>query len=119
MCWDAESFDYNWFITYHPSAPDSLFLATGGSGHSFKNIVNVGKYILHGLEGRLDPEYQRIWSWRPHRIGVDKEMEERASRPKLELKDATGWKHNSVRVVPGEVEVEEVGHTQEAAKARL
>ncbi len=85
--------DYNWLITPHPDSPKSLFIATGGSGHSFKNIVNVGKYIVQMLEGTLEDKYKELWRWRPDRIGKDPEAEERARRPKLELKDATGWKH--------------------------
>jgi sarcosine oxidase/L-pipecolate oxidase len=107
MCWDAESFDHNWIMSYHPATSGSLFVATGGSGHSFKNIVNIGKYVVQGLEDRLEPEYRDMWAWRPHAIGVDKGKEERASRPKLELKEATGWKHETMPLIAGEVEIEQ------------
>jgi len=94
LCWDMESHDYNWLIGYHPDSPSSLFIATGGSGHSFKNMVNIGKYIVQALEGTLEETYRGLWRWRPDRIGKDPESEERATRPKLELREASGWKHS-------------------------
>ena len=75
-------------------SPSSLLIATGGSGHSFKNLPNVGKYIVQALEGRLDEELSELWKWRPDRIGKFPDQEERARRPKLHLKDAKGWKHD-------------------------
>ncbi|EME80877.1 uncharacterized protein MYCFIDRAFT_46458 [Pseudocercospora fijiensis CIRAD86] len=95
LCWDMETFDYNWLIGYHPDSPESLMIATGGSGHSFKNMPNVGKYIVQAMEGKLDQELSELWKWRPDRIGKFPELEERARRPKLHLKDAKGWKHDS------------------------
>lgn len=72
-----------------------MLSATGASGHSFKNIVNVGKYIVEALEGTLRENYKDLWRWRPDRIGRDPESEERASRPKLELKTAAGREHDN------------------------
>jgi len=92
MCWDMESHDQNWLITPHPSSPTSLLIATGGSGTSFKNLVNVGKYIVQALEGKLDERYREIWKWRPEKVG-DPESEERGLRYKIALEEATGWKH--------------------------
>ncbi|KAK7409368.1 hypothetical protein QQX98_008430 [Neonectria punicea] len=43
LCWDVETHDDHWIIDYHESAPGPLFIATGGSGYSFKNLTNVGK----------------------------------------------------------------------------
>lgn len=49
------SFDYHWIITEHPSSPDSLFLATAGSGHTFKNLPNVGSPIPPGPRPPAEP----------------------------------------------------------------
>lgn len=89
-----ECHDYNWLIGAHPDSPHSLFLATGGSGHSFKNIVHVGKFVVQMLEGTLDPKYRELWRWRPDRIGEDLESAERFLRPKYELASQTGWNHD-------------------------
>ncbi|RBR24435.1 uncharacterized protein FIESC28_02925 [Fusarium coffeatum] len=112
LCWDTEckfnfyhlsqgqtlnlflAHDSNWIIGPHPSSPKSLFVATGGSGYSFKNFVNIGSYIVEMLEGKLDPELQELWRWRPDRVGQDAEIEARSRRPKLELSEAEGWNHD-------------------------
>ena len=46
-----------------PKTNKSLFIATGGSGHGFKFLPVLGKYIVDAIEGHLDPEYQQIWAW--------------------------------------------------------
>ncbi|RBQ69104.1 hypothetical protein FVER14953_20964 [Fusarium verticillioides] len=94
LCWDAEAHDYSWIIGTHPSSPDSLYIATGGSGHSFKNFVNVGKYVVQMMDGKLDEKLRDLWRWRPDRVGVDLASEERPRRPKIELKGAEGWNHD-------------------------
>lgn len=60
--------DYNWIISPHPESPESLFIATGGSGHSFKNLVKVGRYIVSILEGNLEQGLKELWRWRPERL---------------------------------------------------
>ncbi|KAI1419213.1 FAD-dependent oxidoreductase [Xylaria sp. FL1777] len=95
LCWDAEAFDYHWIISRHPSSPKSLFIATGGSGHSFKNIVHIGRFVQQLLEDSLEESLIEAWRWRPEKIGTSPEKEERARRPKLELWEASGWNHES------------------------
>ncbi|KAG0146694.1 hypothetical protein CROQUDRAFT_44052 [Cronartium quercuum f. sp. fusiforme G11] len=88
MCWDTESFDFGWIIDYHPSSPNRLLIATGGSGHSFKNLPNVGKYIADRLEDRLGEVYRNAWRrWRPDKIGSVPALK------RVDLADLHGWKH--------------------------
>jgi hypothetical protein len=42
-------------------------LAAGGNGHSFKNLVNVGKYVVQAMEGALDCDIKNLTDWRPSR----------------------------------------------------
>jgi sarcosine oxidase/L-pipecolate oxidase len=98
MCWDVETHDDHWIIDYHDSAPDSLFVATGGSGYSFKNLVNIGKYVVQALEGTLDPQWKDYWRWRPDRVGQFPEREHRNARYKYDLRDLDGWKHTATRL---------------------
>lgn len=98
MCWDVETHDDHWIIGYHDSAPDSLFIATGGSGYSFKNLTNVGKYVVQALEGTLDPKWKDYWRWRPDRVGQFPEREQRNARFKYDLRDCEGWKHTTTRM---------------------
>ena len=62
---DLATFDSYWILGPHPSSPETLFLATGGNGHTFKNLPNVGKYVVQSLEGTLDPELAEAFRWRP------------------------------------------------------
>lgn len=98
VCWDVETHDDNWIVGYHDSAPDSLFIATGGSGYTFKNLTNIGKYVVQALEGKLDPEWKDQWRWRPDRVGLFPDREERNARFKFDLRDCDGWKHNAPRL---------------------
>lgn len=98
LCWDVETHDDHWIIDYHDSAPDSLFIATGGSGYSFKNLTNIGKYVVQALEGTLDPMWKDFWRWRPDRVGEFPEREHRNARFKYDLRDCEGWKHTATRL---------------------
>ena len=86
-----ETHDDHWIIGYHDSAPESLLIATGGSGYSFKNLVNVGKYVVQAMEGTLDPKWKGCWRWRPDRVGRFPVREQRNARGGL--RDCDGWKH--------------------------
>ncbi|KAM0187306.1 hypothetical protein ACHAPI_011219 [Fusarium lateritium] len=98
LCWDVETHDDHWIIDYHESAPDSLLIATGGSGYSFKNLTNVGKYVVQALEGTLDAKWKDYWRWRPDRVGHFPEREQRNARFKYDLRDYEGWKHTATRL---------------------
>ncbi|KAG9666341.1 hypothetical protein KCU99_g9782, partial [Aureobasidium melanogenum] len=98
VCWDVETHDDNWIIGFHDSAPESLFIATGGSGYTFKNLMNIGKYVVQRLEGELDEEWADLWRWRPDRVGVFPDREERNARFKYDLRDCEGWKHTATRL---------------------
>ncbi|EAW14926.1 NAD(P)/FAD-dependent oxidoreductase [Aspergillus clavatus NRRL 1] len=98
VCWDVETHDDNWIVGYHEDGPDSLFIATGGSGYTFKNLTNIGKYVVQGLEGTLSEEWKDLWRWRPDRVGVYPEREGRNARFKYDLRDCEGWKHHAVRL---------------------
>lgn len=98
LCWDVETHDDHWIIDYHDSAPDSLFIATGGSGYSFKNLTNVGKYVVQALEGTLDARWKEYWRWRPDRVGLFPEREHRNARVKYDLRDCEGWRHTATRL---------------------
>jgi sarcosine oxidase/L-pipecolate oxidase len=76
-CWSLATFDSNWILGPHPSSPQSLFLGAGGNGHSFKNLVNLGKYVVQAIEGALEADFKHMTEWRPSRAGnqiVDKKL---------------------------------------------
>lgn len=68
VCWylDTETGDY--LIGQHPHFHDSLFLATGGSGHAFKFLPALGTHIVDVLDGTdvrtKGGSWTRKWAWR-------------------------------------------------------
>lgn len=64
LCWYTDTPTGDFLIDYPPITKDrSLFVATGGSGHGFKFLPVLGRYILDAIEGNLDPEYKEMWRW--------------------------------------------------------
>lgn len=62
-CWIADTSDSNFIIDKVPGF-NQVIVATGDSGHAFKFLPNVGKYIRAKLEGKLDAELENCWRWR-------------------------------------------------------
>lgn len=67
-CSSLSTFDDAWILGPHPSSPKSLILATGGNRHSFKNLVNVGKYVQQSMGGTLSEEMMSAFGWRSKRV---------------------------------------------------
>lgn len=63
LCWYTDSIDNEFVIDYVPNYSDSLFLCTGGSGHGFKFLPILGKYVRKQLE-RTPNTFTDIWKWR-------------------------------------------------------
>ncbi|KAH9815323.1 fructosyl amino acid oxidase [Teratosphaeria destructans] len=66
MCWDAVTPTEDWLMCKHPhSRLKDLYLAVGGSFHSYKFLPNAGKYMLNVLDGRGNGvEKDRAWGWK-------------------------------------------------------
>ncbi|GAA6038789.1 hypothetical protein JCM8097_002891 [Rhodosporidiobolus ruineniae] len=73
LCWysDRESGDflYDWHPDY---ASNSLFVAAGGSGHAAKFIPSTGHWIVSAMQGTLDPQLARLWSFYGDKSRLDK-----------------------------------------------
>lgn len=107
ICWCTDSFDGNWLLCEHPRYKN-LILATGDSGHTFKMLPIVGKYVVGLIEGtvsgsityesgeadieQLSDEDKRLWRWRPqeNRPGL---TGREGTRPK-DLSTVGGWCHD-------------------------
>ncbi|KAG9188904.1 sarcosine oxidase / L-pipecolate oxidase [Alternaria panax] len=64
VCWYTDTFD-NHFLIDHVPGKNGLFVATGGSGHAFKYLPNIGKWVVDVLEGvGLDRPAIKAWRWR-------------------------------------------------------
>ncbi|CAG8021745.1 unnamed protein product [Penicillium salamii] len=55
--------DSRFVIDFVPGFSDSLFICTGGSGHGFKFLPILGKYVKNQLE-RTPDQFTSIWKWR-------------------------------------------------------
>lgn len=64
ICWYTDSFDNHFVIDHVPDRP-GLFVATGGSGHAFKYLPNIGNWVVDVIEGveATRPAIQ-AWRWR-------------------------------------------------------
>ncbi|EOD44859.1 putative fructosyl amino acid oxidase protein [Neofusicoccum parvum UCRNP2] len=89
-----DGWNAHWLVDKHPKY-EGLYLACGGSAHSFKFLPVMGKYVADFLEGKLDPEIAKNWRWR---AGEKLEGKNLAHMdPERELNDMTGWRGRRLR----------------------
>lgn len=72
ICWCTDTPDRNFLICEHPDYSGSLVLATGDSGHGFKHMPNIGRYIARLIcygPASLGEEKNQKWRWRPETSG--------------------------------------------------
>jgi sarcosine oxidase/L-pipecolate oxidase len=102
LCWDAITPKQHQLITRHPNpCLSNLFLAVGGSFHSWKFLPIIGKYVANVVEGISNgAEKDQNWAWKvgfgcfdeskdsaQHRVkNPDKGAHEKVI-PKRDLKD--------------------------------
>lgn len=63
VCWIADTSESNFIVDSVPGYTN-LYVATGDSGHAFKFLPNIGKYIRQKLEGLLEPKLVDMWRWK-------------------------------------------------------
>ncbi|KAL4940182.1 hypothetical protein BDV06DRAFT_224357 [Aspergillus oleicola] len=64
VCWYTDSYDNHLVIDQVPNM-DGLMVATGGSGHAFKYLPNIGNWVVDIMEGvGTDREAVKAWRWR-------------------------------------------------------
>jgi sarcosine oxidase/L-pipecolate oxidase len=64
VCWYTDTFDNHFLIDYVPGN-EGLFIATGGSGHAFKYLPNIGNWVVDVLEGvGMERPAMKAWKWR-------------------------------------------------------
>ncbi|RDW61111.1 uncharacterized protein DSM5745_10609 [Aspergillus mulundensis] len=62
LCWYTDSFDNHFVIDFVPGV-EGLMVATGGSGHGFKFLPNLGSHVVDCIEGKQNG-YLDFWKWR-------------------------------------------------------
>lgn len=64
QCWDAVTPSQDHLLTQHPKL-DNLFLAVGGSLHSYKFLPTIGAYMVNVLNGISNGEEKDAhWRWK-------------------------------------------------------
>ncbi|PGG95782.1 hypothetical protein AJ79_09882 [Helicocarpus griseus UAMH5409] len=63
LCWYTDSFDNQFVIDRVPQRP-GVVVATGGSGHAFKFLPVIGKFVADIIEGNKDDKMVEAWKWR-------------------------------------------------------
>ncbi|OHW89822.1 sarcosine oxidase [Colletotrichum incanum] len=65
VCWYTDTYDNHFVIDYVPGTGDSLMVATGGSGHAFKYLPNIGNWVVDAMEKKgQDKVPLKLWKWR-------------------------------------------------------
>ena len=87
LCWDSISPSQDQLITQHPHPQlGNLYLAVGGSFHSWKFLPTIGKYVINVLNGVSNGEVKdKRWAWKttaPQERGAHEKVV-----PRRELKD--------------------------------
>lgn len=85
---DGMSKDLNFRICPYPNTKN-LYIASVGSNHGFKFLPVIGKYVADMLEGKLSPEYTKLWSWKFGERPADPNNPH--PWPVRELTDLRGW----------------------------
>ncbi|PYH43003.1 NAD(P)/FAD-dependent oxidoreductase [Aspergillus saccharolyticus JOP 1030-1] len=62
LCWYNETPTGDFVFDYHPDY-ENLFVATGGTGHAFKFLPVIGKYIAGAFQRKLSPELTAKWKF--------------------------------------------------------
>ncbi|KAF9878833.1 FAD dependent oxidoreductase [Colletotrichum karsti] len=65
VCWYTDSYDNHFVIDHVPGTERSLMVATGGSGHAFKYLPNIGNWVVNAVEGVGQGQIpSKLWRWR-------------------------------------------------------
>ncbi|KAL0783453.1 hypothetical protein CaCOL14_001359 [Colletotrichum acutatum] len=65
VCWYTDSYDNHFVIDHVPDTEESLMVATGGSGHAFKYLPNIGNWVVDAVEKKgQDQIPPKLWKWR-------------------------------------------------------
>lgn len=77
ICYDAVTPTEDWVLSRHPDGRlGNMYIAVGGSFHSYKFMPNAGKYLLNVLNGKSNGEEKdRAWKWKS-----EDELKERCAK---------------------------------------
>lgn len=89
VCWVSDTCDSNFLIDVVPYL-ENVFVASGDSGHGYKFLPNIGKYIAQRMEGALDAHWSNAWRWRES-VQWPEHLYSRAEKEHLEIGLIDDW----------------------------
>jgi sarcosine oxidase/L-pipecolate oxidase len=96
ICYDAVTPTEDWVMSQHPDDRlRNVYIAVGGSFHSYKFMPNSGKYLLNVLNGKSNGEEKdRAWKWKSEDELKERGAKEFGDSPRnsdrMELRDYEG-----------------------------
>ena len=90
LCWYTDSYDNHFVMDFIPKI-EGVLIATGGSGHGFHFLPNLGKYVVDRIEGKSGGLLE-TWRWRKMRSDekpVNRIMEGFGSKTALQNQELT------------------------------
>lgn len=94
VCWISDTTTSDFLIDKVPNT-DNIFVATGDSGHGYKFLPNIGKYISLKLQNKLNQEVSNRWKWKSNPI-FPTQFVNRSKRQHLEIKDIKNWRVDDI-----------------------
>ncbi|RDW64639.1 hypothetical protein BP6252_10290 [Coleophoma cylindrospora] len=94
VCWDGMTADGHWLISAHPEL-EGLYVAAGGSGHGYKFLPIIGKYIADLVDGALGADFEAKWRWRE---GTSEPRDVIQGRPIVDLNLALGARNELAKL---------------------
>lgn len=87
LCWDGRTPTQDWLLDKHPHPRlSNLYLAVGGSFHSYKFLPTAGKYMVNVLSGVGNGDLKdKAWGWKSG--GVRGRGAHEATEPKRDLSE--------------------------------
>ena len=89
LCWDARTPTQDWLLCRHPSDQlSNLYLAVGGSFHSYKFLPTAGMYMVNVLRGQSNgPGKDKAWGWKNFKDGSAWRGAHESTAPKRDLSE--------------------------------
>ncbi|KAJ4288649.1 hypothetical protein N0V90_011886 [Kalmusia sp. IMI 367209] len=84
LCWYTDTRKGDFIVSYHPEYAN-VFIATGGSGHAFKFLPVLGRYVVDAFEGNAVEEQLSKWGWKPSSEPISKGDGSRGGPPRRQL----------------------------------
>lgn len=68
LCWYTDTFDNHFVVDFVPKQ-EGLMVVSGGSGHGFKFLPILGRYVVDRIEGKQS-HMLSLWKWRKLEAGA-------------------------------------------------